>query len=86
MVVPAMSGSSRVVRQGRRCTGGNAADVTQLILLVEAVPPIRGRRGRPRQRPGELVADRGYDHDTYRLLRARGITPRIARRYRSLPT
>ena len=45
------------------------------------MPPIRGRRGRPRRRPRELLADRGYDHDKYRRqLRARGITPRIARR------
>ena len=45
------------------------------------MPPIRGRRGRPRRRPRELFADRGYDHDSYRRqLRARGITPRIARR------
>jgi len=37
--------------------------------------------GRPRRRPGKVYADRGYDHDTYRrLLRARGITPVIARR------
>jgi transposase len=49
--------------------------------LVEAVPPIRGPRGRPRRRPRELFADRGYDHNKYRrLLRARGITPRFARR------
>jgi transposase len=62
-------------------TGGNRNDVTQLIPLVDAVPPIRGRRGRPRRRPRELLADRGYDHDKYRRqLRARGITPRIARR------
>jgi transposase len=45
------------------------------------VPPIRGHRGRPRRRPRELFADRGYDHDIYRRqLRQRGITPRIARR------
>jgi transposase len=62
-------------------TGGNRNDITQLIPLLDAVPPIRGRRGRPRQRPRELFADRGYDHDKYRRqLRARGITPRIARR------
>jgi transposase len=62
-------------------TGGNRNDITQLIPLVDAVPPIRGRRGRPRRRPRELFADRGYDHDAYRRqLRARGITPRIARR------
>jgi hypothetical protein len=29
-------------------TGGNRHDVTQLIPLVNAVPPIRGRRGRSR--------------------------------------
>ncbi len=32
-------------------TGGNRNDVTQLIPLVDAVPPIRGRRGCPRRRP-----------------------------------
>jgi hypothetical protein len=62
-------------------TGGNRNDITQLIPLIDAVPPIRGRRGRPRRKPRELYADRGYDHDNYRRqLRERGITPRIARR------
>jgi transposase len=62
-------------------TGGNRNDITQLIPLVDAISPIRGRRGRPRRRPRELFADRGYDHDIYRRqLRQRGITPRIARR------
>jgi transposase len=38
-------------------------------------------RRRPRRKPREVFADRGYDHDKYRqLLSARGITPRIARR------
>jgi transposase len=54
--------------------------VTQLLPLLDAVPPIRGRRGRPRRRPRELFADRGYDFDKYRrALRGRGIAPRIAR-------
>jgi len=62
-------------------TGGNRHDVTQLLPLVEAIPPIRGRRGRPRRRPRYLLADRGYDHLAYRrALAARGITPIIARR------
>jgi transposase len=62
-------------------TGGNRNDVTQLMPLIEAIPPIRGRRGRPRRRPDALYADRGYDHDKYRkLLRDKGITPFIARR------
>jgi transposase len=62
-------------------TGGNRNDVTELIPLLEAVPTVRGRRGRPRRRPREVYADRGYDHDKYRrMLRALGIRPKIARR------
>jgi transposase len=38
-------------------TGGNRNDVTQLLPLIHAVPPIRGKRGRPRRRPGVLYAD-----------------------------
>jgi len=62
-------------------TGGNRNDVTQLIPLVERVPPVAGLVGRPRRRPDRVSADRGYDHDKYRRqLRERGITPEIARR------
>ncbi|WP_406082817.1 IS5 family transposase [Streptomyces zaomyceticus] len=62
-------------------TGGNRHDVTQLTPLLDAIPRIRGLVGRPRHRPGRLFADRGYDYDKYRrILRARGITPKIARR------
>jgi transposase len=62
-------------------TGGQRNDVTQLMPLVQAFPPVRGRRGRPRQRPDRIYADRGYDHDKYRRqVRAKGITPVIARR------
>ncbi|AIA07813.1 putative transposase [Streptomyces noursei] len=62
-------------------TGGNRHDVTQLLPLREAVPPIRGLRGRPRRKPRRLYADRGYDFDEYRrLLWKRGIKPLIARR------
>jgi transposase len=62
-------------------TGGNRNDVTQLIPLLERIPPVRGAVGRPRRRPALIVADRGYDHDKYRReLRRRGIAHRIARR------
>ena len=62
-------------------TGGNRNDVTQLMPLIEAVPPVRGRRGRPRQRPRRVYADRAYDHDKYRdQVRAKGIQPQIASR------
>ncbi|MEW1841554.1 IS5 family transposase [Nonomuraea angiospora] len=62
-------------------TGGNRNDVTQLLPLLKAIPPVRGRVGRPRKRPDCLYADRGYDHDKYRRLVWRtGIKPIIARR------
>src|SRR5206468_1886240 len=62
-------------------TGGNRNDVTQLEALLDRVPVVRGRPGRPRHRPRTLLADRGYDHDKYRrLVWKRGIKPIIARR------
>jgi len=62
-------------------TGGNRNDVTQLLDLLDRVPPVRGRVGRPRRRPRMLIADRGYDHDKYRrLVWQRGVKPLIARR------
>jgi transposase len=62
-------------------TGGNRNDVTQLVPLIERVPPVRGKVGRPRRRPESVAADRGYDHDKYRReLRRRQIRPEIARR------
>jgi transposase len=62
-------------------TGGNRHDVTQLLPLVDSLPKIRGVVARPGRKPRRLYADRGYDYDIYRRhLRARGITPKIARR------
>ncbi|PRW61873.1 IS5 family transposase [Actinopolyspora mortivallis] len=62
-------------------TGGNRTDITQLLPLIEAIPPVRGRRGRPRRKPNALVADCGYDHNTYRAhLRQRGLQPFISQR------
>ena len=62
-------------------TGSNRNDVTQLMPLIEAIPPVHGRRGRPRRCPEKVYADRGYDHDKYRSkAQEKGITPVIARR------
>jgi transposase len=62
-------------------TGGNRNDITQLIPLVDRVPPVRGRVGRPRRRPERITADRAYDHKPQRRqLRERGIAAEIARR------
>jgi hypothetical protein len=44
-------------------TSGYRHDVTQLLPPQDAVPPIRGQRPRPRRKPRELFANRGYDFD-----------------------
>jgi transposase len=62
-------------------TGANRNDVTQLLVLVESIPPVAGHVGPPRFRPDRVQGDRGYDSMWHRrALRARGITPVLARR------
>ncbi len=62
-------------------SGANEADVSKLDTLVDAIPPVRGKPGRPRHRPDALYADRAYDSEPHRRrLRRRGIRPHIARR------
>ena len=46
---------------------------------MDAIPPVRGRRGRPKRRPKRLLADRAYWSKIHHgELRARRITPQIA--------
>lgn len=62
-------------------TAANVHDSKIFEELVDSVEPIKGRRGRPRKRPGKLHADKGYDYPRCRrFLRRRGIKARIARR------
>jgi transposase len=62
-------------------TGANRHDVTQLLPLVDQVPPVAGQVGRPQQRPEKLYADRAYDSEPHRKeLRRRGIEPHLAKR------
>jgi transposase len=66
---------------GVTLSGANRHDSTRLAPTLDAVPPVRGRPGRPRRRPDKLHADKAYDHRRNRReCRERGITPRIARR------
>lgn len=61
-----------------RVTGGNRHDVTQLIPLIDSIPPIAGKVGRPVRRPVVVFADRAYDSQAHRdALRERGIEPLI---------
>jgi transposase len=44
-----------------RLTGANRNDSQEALVLVDAIPPLSGGRGRPRQRPDRVLGDRGYD-------------------------
>ena len=59
-------------------TAANRNDITELLPLVDRVPPT-GRHGK--FRPKSLLADRAYDSRRHRsALRERSITPKIAKR------
>ncbi|MGV9401644.1 IS5 family transposase [Streptomyces sp. NPDC003667] len=62
-------------------TAANVNDVTQTLALVDGIPPVAGRPGRPRRRPESLLGDKGYDCNTHReeLLKRR-ILPVISRK------
>jgi transposase len=57
-------------------TAANRNDITQLLRLVDAIPALPGKRGRPRKRPERVQGDRGYDSDPHRKeLKKRGFNP-----------
>ena len=56
-------------------------DSVPLSVLLDEVPPVAGRLGRPRQRPRKLHADKAYDFARCRrACNRRHIQARIARR------
>jgi len=64
-----------------KLTGANRHDITQLTGLVEAIPPISGKVGHPRNRPDSVQGDRGYDSEPHRQeLRRKRIKPILAKR------
>jgi transposase len=55
-------------------------ETTVLERLLDAIPPVPGKVGRPRRRPEKLYADTGYrSRKNQRALWRRGIKSRIAR-------
>lgn len=61
-------------------SAANRHDITQLDALVDAIPHIRGKRGRPLHKPKIVQGDRGYSSEPHRQrLRERGITPLLAK-------
>ena len=62
-------------------SAANGHDSQVVDDLLDAIRPIKGLQGRPRQRPATVHADKGYDYPRCRdACRRRGSTPRIARR------
>ena len=61
-------------------TPANVHDSQPAIGLMDAMPPIPGRRGRPRGKPDVGLGDRAYGTPhNIAALRARGIYPALAR-------
>jgi transposase len=62
-------------------SAANTVDAAMLLPLLDSIPAVSGRRGRPPRRPDKLHADKAYDHKRLRAeVRRRGITVRIARK------
>ena len=62
-------------------SAANTPDAQLMLPLLDSVAPVRSRRGRPRQRPAKLHADKAYDQKALRAeVRRRGIAMRIARK------
>ena len=55
--------------------------MTAMLPLVDAIPPVGGKRGRPRKRPEVLQGDAAYHSQAHhRELRHRLIKPMIRQR------
>src|SRR5947207_11900452 len=63
-----------------RLTGANRNESLEAMNLVDDIPPIRGRRGRPRRKPKALYGDRQYGTPRNREgLKQRRIEDHLAR-------
>lgn len=61
-------------------SAGNTADGDAMIPLVNAIPPVRSRRGPCRRKPTKLHGDKAYNsRERRRWLRDNRMSPRLAR-------
>jgi len=61
-------------------TPANVPDGTQAPALLDAIPPVRGPRGRPRFRPDVFQGDHGYGWEkNIAGTRSRGVKSALAR-------
>ena len=63
-------------------SGANRHDITEAVWLIEAIPAICGKVGRPRHLPESVYADRAYHSQAFKdYRRGRRIKPFIAERF-----
>lgn len=61
-------------------TPANVNDGTKAVALLDAMPAIFGKRGRPRRRPDVALGDRAYGTTTnIAACKERSITPMLAK-------
>lgn len=66
-----------------KTTPANRRDEQTLMPMIEAMPKVPGPRGRPKEKPGAVVADRGYGFPSIiAAVVMMGILSMIARRGR----
>ena len=58
-------------------TAANRHDVTQFLPLVDAIPPVKGKPGRPRRRPDLVRGNRAYDSQPHRREQVKRWSPFI---------
>jgi transposase len=64
-------------------TAANVNEVTQVLQVLTAMPPVGGKPGPKRQKPERLLGDTGYDSEPVRrFLRWLGIDPWLGARGR----
>jgi transposase len=62
-------------------TAANVNEVTQAVKVLFHMPPVGGKPGPKREKPAQLLGDRGYDSEPLRqFLRWLGIKPVLAAR------
>ncbi|WP_371662593.1 transposase [Streptomyces sp. NBC_00280] len=62
-------------------TAADVNDIAQTLALVDGIPRVAGRPGRPRRRPESILGDKAYDSGVARReLRTRRIMPVMSRK------
>jgi transposase len=83
-IISRRSGSSSTTNTAARdalVREDEVLDITQLLPLVDAIPPLRGCPGPPGRKPALIQGDRGYDSQPHRdALHRRGIETQLAKR------